>query len=225
MKLLVIEDEKELLLAIEKFMLTDGYKCDTASDFQTASQKIWDFKYDMIVLDIMLPDGNGLKLLDVIKENQGDAGIVIISAKDSLEDKMNGLDLGADDYLTKPFHIAELNARLKALNRRRVSKGQATIEFGEIKILPEERKVYVKTNLLDLTGKEFDLLLFFYANKDRVLTKESIVEHLWGDFIDAYDNLDFIYTHLRNLRKKISEAGAENYIKTVYGVGYQFKID
>ncbi len=173
-------------------------------------------------MDINLPDGNGLDLLKIIKTNKPDTGVLIVSAKNSLDDKLIGLDLGADDYITKPFHLAELNSRINSLIRRQKFEGNHTITFNEIEIDPNAKTVKVNNSLVDLTKKEFFLLLYFITNKNRVLTKESIAEHLWGDSIDLADNFDFIYTHMRNLRKKLKAKGATDYMQTIYGLGYKF---
>ena len=223
MKILIVEDEEGLLNSLKEFLkTTTEFSCDTAMTYSGASQKAWDNDYNLIILDIMLPDGNGLELLEEIKENSPKAGIIIISAKDSLDDRLSGLDLGADDYLTKPFHMAELMSRIKALNRRLYFHGKKNIVYNEIEIDPENHTVSVNNKILILTKKEYELLLFFIVNKNRVLTKESIAEHLWGDNSDYYQNFDFIYTHIRNLRKKIRDCGAKDYIKTVYGLGYKY---
>jgi DNA-binding response OmpR family regulator len=161
-------------------------------------------------------------LIENLKKHNADTGIIVISAKNSLDDKLTGLDLGADDYLTKPFHLAELNSRIKALLRRRRFKGATTVIFQEIEIFPDEGSVTVSGQPIILTKKEYELLLFFISNKYRLLTRESIAEHLWGDNIDLADNFDFIYTHINNLRKKIAKAGGNDYVKTVYGMGYKF---
>ncbi|MCB0844387.1 MAG: response regulator transcription factor, partial [Bacteroidetes bacterium] len=177
---------------------------------------------EIMVLDIMLPDGNGLDLLKKWKEEKPETGVLIISAKNSLDDKLTGLDWGADDYLTKPFHLPELNARVKAIYRRRNFNGNNMVEFNEITINPDNVEVFVNDNLLSLTRKEYELLLYFLVNKNRVLTKQSIAEHLWGEQIDLYDSFDFVYQHIKNLRKKLTQAGGKDYITTVYGIGYKF---
>ena len=169
-----------------------------------------------------MPGGSGLDIIRTMKQKNSKTGIIIVSAKNSIDDKITGLDIGADDYLTKPFHLSELNARIKSLIRRRSFDGKKEIVFNEIRITPEEMQVSVKGQQLDLTKKEFDLLLYFITNKGRVLTKEALVEHLWGDNMDASDSFDFIYTHIKNLRKKMLEKGGADYIKTVYGMGYKF---
>jgi DNA-binding response OmpR family regulator len=222
MKAIVIEDESELAKSITGILKDEGYLVDSVASFEEASLRIWDHVYDVVILDIMLPDGNGIDLIKDIKEKQSEAGIIIISAKDSLSDKLEGLDLGADDYLTKPFYLAELNSRIKALNRRRLNNGNSIVEFNEIKIDLDERQIGINDQTLEVTKKEFDLLLFLISNKNKVLTKETITEHLWGDFSFAYDNFDFIYSHIRNLRNKIKKSGGNDYIKTVYGIGYKF---
>lgn len=222
MKLLIIEDELNLLETMIRFLARENNVCEGALSFQTASEKIGIYEYDVIILDITLPDGNGLQLMPLIKKYNPDAGVIIVSARDALDDKISGLDLGADDYLTKPFHLSELNARVKAVWRRKKLHGKQEIIFQEIKILPENREVYVYEKKLTLTRKEYDLLLFFISNPGRMLTKESIAEHLWGDYIDMADHFDFIYTHLNNLRRKIKQAGGNNYVQTVYGMGYKW---
>jgi len=221
MKLLIIEDEVELLAAISSYLSDLGYSCETAKTFKEAEDKISLYGYDLFILDIMLPDGSGLDLMSSIKQFNQQAGIIIVSAKNSLDDKIDGLDLGADDYITKPFQLSELNSRIKAVLRRRNFNGNDEITFNEIKIDTNSYEVFVNGTALNLTKKEYDLLLFFVINKNRVLTKEAIAEHLWSN-VNLCENFDFIYTHLNNLRKKIRKVGGENYIKTLYGMGYKF---
>jgi DNA-binding response OmpR family regulator len=222
MKILIIEDEVELLVAISNFLTKENYICELAENYAKADEKIAIYEYDIILLDITLPDGNGLDLLKSIKKHQKKAGIIIISAKNSLDDKIHGLDLGADDYMTKPFYLSELNSRIKAVLRRKQFDGTNILVFNEISVNTESRSVTINGHSVTLTKKEYDLLLFFMINKDRVLTKEAIAEHLWEDNIDMADTFDFIYTHLNNLRKKIRVAGGADYIKTLYGMGYKF---
>lgn len=222
MKVLVIEDNVELLQDIRSFLEEEGNICEIAPDYRTANDKIGYFPYDILVVDITLPDGNGLNIIREVKKENIDAGIIIISAKNAVGDKIHGLEIGADDYLTKPFYMAELNARIKALYRRKAYRGSREIFFNEIRILPESHEVFVHDYLLNLTKKEFDIIHFFVINKHRLLTKEAIAEHLWGDHIEMADSFKFIYTHLANLRKKISEKGGEDYIQTIYSVGYKF---
>lgn len=222
MKILVIEDNVELLQDIKNFLEQEGNVCEIAPDYKSAYMKVGIFPYDILVVDITLPDGNGLDIIREVKKENIDAGIIIISAKNAVGDKVHGLEVGADDYLTKPFYLAELNARIKALYRRKVYKGSTEVVFNEIRIKPEKHEVYVNDRLLTLTKKEFDIIHFFVVNKDRLLTKEAIAEHLWGDHIEMADSFNFIYTHLANLRKKIAESGGKDYIKSIYRVGYKF---
>ncbi|MEP0369334.1 MAG: response regulator transcription factor [Cyclobacteriaceae bacterium] len=223
MKLLVVEDNTQLQENIGSFLSKEGYICEIAENYKKASEKLYGYSYDLVALDLMLPDGNGLDLLKVIKENWPDIGILIISAKNALDDKIAGLDLGADDYLAKPFHLTELNARLRAIFRRRNQQGETKITFEEISINPDIYEVRVSDQLLELTRKEFELIHYFIVNQNRVLTKQSIAEHLWGDYMDTADSFDFVYQHIKNLRKKIMKAGGQDYVHTVYGVGYKFK--
>lgn len=222
MKILLIEDEKELSKSIVSFLAQESFICETATTYDEALEKVNLYRYDCVVVDITLPDGNGLDIIREIKGHLLECGIIIISAKNSLDDKIEGLDIGADDYLSKPFHLAELNARIKSIIRRRSFSGNNEIHMNEIRIIPNKMEVFVHDQELVLTKKEFDLLVFFISNKNRVLTKESIAEHLWGDEIDLVDSFDFIYTHIKNLRKKIMEKGGEDYIRTIYGMGYKF---
>ena len=222
MKILIIEDELELLEEINSYLLKENYVCEVAGNYNDAYEKLQLYHYDIAIVDITLPGGSGLSLIELLKKINTDTGILIISAKNSLDDKLNGLEIGADDYITKPFHLAELNARVKAIVRRRKFNGAREITFNEIKIIPENKLVLVNDNKLQLTKKEYELLTFFIANKNRLLTKESIAEHLWGDNIDLADNFDFIYTHINNLRKKILSAGGTDYLQTIYGMGYKY---
>lgn len=224
MKLLLIEDEPELRKSIKQYLHQEGYIVESASDFKKGQEKATLYDYDCILVDITLPLGSGLDIIKQVKEFQSKAGIIIISAKNSLDDKIIGLDLGADDYLPKPFDLAELNARIKALIRRKNFEGNKSIIVNEITIIPEERSVKVHNETIILTGKEFDLLLFFVSNKNRVVSKNAIAEHLWGDDADQADSHDFIYVHLKNLRKKLAEKGCPDYVQTIYGIGYNFKV-
>jgi len=223
MKLLLVEDQSELARSVKNFFLAEGDVCEIASTVQKAIEKLYGFQYDVLLLDLMLPDGDGLTLLREAKEKWPDMGVVIISAKNALDDKLKGLELGADDYLPKPFHLAELNARSKAVYRRRKVNGQKTLNFNEIEINLETREAFVNDKMLELTRKEYDLLHYVLINQNRLLTKQSIAEHLWGDYMDTADSFDFIYQHIKNVRKKIIESGGKDYIKTVYGVGYKLK--
>ena len=222
MKLLLIEDEAVLAQGIIEYLREDGYLVEYALSYTKAQEKIGVYQYDCILVDIMLPGGNGLDLVRNLKKQSSAAGILIITAKNALDDRLTGLALGADDYLAKPFHLAELNARIKAILRRRQFAGNAELSFAEIRINPDARQVFVLDKPLDLTRKEYELLLFLFTNKNRVLTRETIAEHLWGDDADQMDSFDFIYSHIKNLRKKLSDQGAHDYLKAVYGVGYKF---
>lgn len=223
MKILLIEDEAELRKSIKQYLHQEGYLVESAADFVKASEKAGVYDYNCILVDITLPKGSGLDIIKQLKENHSKAGIIIISAKNSSGDKIKGLDLGADDYLAKPFDLAELNSRIKALIRRRNFDGSKSIVVNEITIIPDERQVKVNGDSINLTAKEYDLLLFFIANKNRVVSKNAIAEHLWGDDSDQMDSHDFIYVHLRNLRKKLMEKRCADYVQTIYGIGYNFK--
>lgn len=221
MKILLVEDEKLLAAAILDFLSAEGHVCEWAADALSANGKIGVYEYDCALVDIMLPDGSGLDLVRKLKETRSRAGIIILSAKNSLDDKVRGLDLGADDYLTKPFHLSELNARLNSLRRRRQFDGDPEIVFGPIKVLPDAKEVRVNDRPVALTRKEYDLLVYLLANPGRVLTKAAISEHLYGDDIDQVDCFDFLYSQMKNLRKKLTERGCPDYIQTIYGVGYK----
>ncbi len=223
MKILIVEDEKELQEAIAASLAKEFFVIETASDFHTASMKLGIYEYDCILLDIMLPGGNGLKLLEQLKNSGKSENVIIISAKDSLDDKLRGLELGADDYLTKPFHIAELNARIKAVLRRKKTEGKNTIELANIILDLNERELTVDGNPIQLNRKEFDILNYFLFNKNRLVTKSALAEHVWGDNSDDADNFDFIYYQIKNLRKKLQAAQADIEIEAVYGVGYKLR--
>lgn len=222
MKILLVEDNIELTKNIVEFLGQEGVLCESSVNCFEAQDKLLSFRYDCVILDIMLPDGNGLEILKFIKSQKLSCNILIISAKNSLEDKINGLEIGADDYLTKPFHLSELHARLKAIYRRNQLEGQHEVIFNELTLDTLTLEAKVGDILLDLTKKEFDLLLFFLTNKNRVLGRQSIAQHMWGDYTDDLANFDFVYQHIKNLRKKICQAGGKDYIDTIYGIGYKF---
>ena len=222
MKILIIEDEPALSSSIEQYLQEERYLCEIAATYDEAMLKSKIYDYDCILVDITLPGGNGLDVIRSLKKDHSKAGIIIISAKYSLEDKIKGLEIGSDDYLTKPFHLSELNARIKALIRRKQFNGEQRIEFQEITVGLDKQEVMVNRHNLPLTRSEYRLLLYFLANRKRVLSKESIAEHLAGENADMLDSLDFIYSHIKNLRKKLVHAGAEDYIHAVYGMGYKF---
>ncbi len=221
MKILIVEDEKQLLDSMLIFLKESGMICEKAETLAEASEKADMYEYDCVVLDIGLPDGSGLKVINVLQQKQKQTGIVILSAKNSLDDRLVGLNFGADDYVTKPFYMPELVARIKSVVRRRAFQGKNEILFNEIRVVPDEMMMYVKDKLISLTKKEHELLLYFLSNQNKVLTKESIAEHLWGDHADMADSFDFIYSHIKNLRKKMTDNGAHDYLKSIYGVGYK----
>lgn len=221
MKILIVEDEPALLQAVKTSLEKEAYKVETASDFDTALEKISIYEYDCILLDIMLPGGSGLELLGELKEAEKTENVIIISAKDSIDDKIKGLELGADDYLTKPFHIAELNARVKAVLRRKKMDGKESLDVNNVRLYLNDRQVFIDKIPLNLNRKEFDLLNYFLLNNGRLITREALAEHVWGDNIDQADNFDFIYYQIKNLRKKLQAASAEIEIQAVYGVGYK----
>ncbi|QEC65840.1 response regulator transcription factor [Panacibacter ginsenosidivorans] len=224
MKLLVIEDEVALSNSICDFLNSENFMCETAYDFHVAMEKIALYEYACIILDITLPGGSGLEILkELKKENKAD-GVLIISAKNSLDDKVLGLKTGADDYLTKPFHLPELGARVHAIIRRKSFGGMNVIQFDELTLNLQNKTVKAADKLIDLTRKEYELLLYFISNKNKVISKGAIAEHLWGDNMDLADNYDFIYTHIKNLRKKIMQNGCPDYIISVYGMGYKLMV-
>lgn len=222
MKILVIEDEQALLESVLAYFTGEGNICEYASTFNQAFEKISLYNYDCILLDLGLPDGEGLELLSKLKQMKKRDGVLIISARHSLDDRLAGLDLGADDYLVKPFHLSELKARVSAIVRRKNFDGDNVIVFNELNIDVSAMKTTVGEKQVLLTKKEFDLLIYFISNKNKVVTKNAMAEHLWGDEIDLSDDFDFIYTHVKNLRKKLIEAGAADYLRSVYGIGYKF---
>lgn len=222
MKLLLVEDEPVLLQSVCQYLNEEGYLVSTASTHREAAQKINDYDYECVVVDLMLPDGQGLDLVRALKQRQSAAGIIIVTAKDALADKLTGLELGADDYLTKPFHLPELNARLRAVLRRRLFGGQEQVPIGELTLWPGQLRASIGGGDVKLTTKEYELLLFLATNAERILSKTAIVEHVWGDAMDAVDSHEFLYTHVKNLRRKLTAAGCPDYIQTRYGMGYLF---
>lgn len=223
MKVLIVEDEKEMARSISQYLRQESYVCDSAYTMHDAEEKILLHDYDCILLDISLTDGNGLSLLEKLKQHEKMEGVIIISARNAIDDRIKGLNLGADDYIAKPFHLAELSARLSSVIRRKRFGGNNIIKTHELAIDLLGKTVTVNNQTIDLTRKEYDLLLFLVSNKNRVVTKNAIAEHLSGDEADLFDNFDFIYAHMKNLKKKIAEAQCPDYIKTVYGLGYKFE--
>ena len=225
MKILIIEDEPSLQELVKQALEKERYIVECASNYNYALEKIEMYDYDCILLDIMLPDGNGLSLLEKLKQLHKKDSVIIVSAKDSLDDKVSGLELGADDYLAKPFHMVELIARVKSVIRRKQNEGEITVDIGNVKIFPDSFKVLVEGNELELNRKEYDILLYLANRCNRLINKNTMVESIWGDYIDQVDNFDFIYAQIKNLRKKMKEAGATPEIKAVYGIGYKMIVE
>ena len=224
MKILIVEDEAALNKSMVDYLSSQQYLCESVSNYHDAREKIETYQYDCIVLDIMLPGGSGLQLLQALKDEEKSDGVIIISAKGELDDKINGLSLGADDYMTKPFHLSELSVRIAAIIRRKNLKGNNLLSFEEITINIQAMVVKVHDKDIVLTHKEYDLLVYLITNKNRVLSKSAIAEHLWGDSMDMVDSYDFIYAHVKNLRKKLLNSGAFDYIHSIYGMGYKFSV-
>ena len=225
MKILIIEDEPSLRELIQRSLEKERYVVEAAADFQSGLRKIEDYDYDCVLLDIMLPDGNGLNLLEQLKKMRKRENVIIISAKDSLDDKVLGLELGADDYLPKPFHLAELNARIKSVIRRQRRDGEMDIRLANIRIVPDTFQVFVDDKEIELNRKEYDILLYFANRPGRLVNKNTLAESVWGDHIDQVDNFDFIYAQIKNLRKKLKDAGAFAELKAVYGFGYKMTVE
>ena len=224
MKILIVEDEKELSKSMVAYLKAENYQCETAGSFKEAREKTETFDYDCILLDISLPDGNGLQVLKELKANHKTDGVIIISALDSMDDRIAGLNLGADDYLPKPFHLAELTARIAAIIRRRRFDGSNIITLHELRLDTNAKIVTVNTKPVDLTRTEYDLLLYLVANKNRVVSKNAIAERISGDEAEVFNNYDFIYAHMKNLKKKLAAAGSADYIKAIYGMGYKMEV-
>lgn len=224
MKLLLIEDERELSASILAYLKAENYLCELAPDYKKAMEKIESFDYDCILLDISLPDGNGLSVLKELKANKKNDPVIIISAKNSIDDRITGLNLGADDYLPKPFHLSELSARIAAVIRRKQFNGNKILEFNEITLETLAKVVKINDQKIELTRMEYNLLLYLISNKNRVISKNAIAEHLCGDEAGIFDDFDFIYAHIKNLKKKMAQAGCSDYIKSIYGMGYKFEI-
>lgn len=225
MKILIVEDEPSLRELMQAFLEKERYVVEAAACFRDALDKVSVYDYDCILLDIMLPDGNGLALLEELEHAGKRENVIIISAKDSIEDKVRGLELGADDYLAKPFHLAELAARIKSLLRRKVFGGDRHINIGNVCIDPDNFGVTVGGRPAELNRKEYDILYFFAGRPGHLVDKSALAEAVWGDHIDQADSFDFIYAQVKNLRKKLREAGADIEIKAVYGFGYKLLIN
>ena len=223
MKLLLIEDEIDLANSIQGYLTGNEFLCECVHDLNAAIDKIINYDYDCILLDLSLPDGNGFEVIKVLKKLNKTEGIIIISAKENLETRIEGFNLGADDFLTKPFHLSELLVRINALIRRKNFKGNNIVCYNEIEIDIQSKTVKVNTTKIFITKKEIDLLLFLIGNENKVLSKSAIAEHLSGDMADMLDNHDFVYAHIKNLKNKMKDAGCQEYIKTVYGLGYKWQ--
>ena len=221
MKILIVEDELALLESIKEFLLSEKYLVETASTYEQASEKMFNYTYDCILLDIMLPGGSGLDLLNRMNDGNHKSPVLILSAKDSVDDKVLGLSIGADDYLAKPFHFTELLARLKSIIRRNAQGGNFILQYKNVSLNPDSRDVMVNNQKLILNRKEFDLLYYFILRSEKLLEKTTLAETIWGDHADQADNLDFIYSQIKNLRKKLKQAQAEIDIQAVYGIGYK----
>ncbi len=224
MKVLIVEDETGLLELIVRYLKREGYVCETAATFAEGYRKANNFDYDCALVDLNLPGGDGLRLVRMLRQENTQTGIIIISARDSVEERVRGLEEGGDDYLVKPFHLSELNARIKAVMRRKTGEFSKAMTFGGLVINLDERSVSAGGAMLKLTKKEFDILLYLARNKNRVVTKDSIAEHLWGDYMDEAASFDFIYAHVKNLRKKLAAHGYGDFLKTIYGIGYKFEV-
>lgn len=224
MKILIVEDEPEMRNSLVHSLNEEQYTLETAEDYPSALEKISIYDYDCILLDISLPGGSGLDLLHRLKTLNKAEGVIIVSAKDSLDDKVKGLELGADDYLAKPFHMAELHARVKAVFRRRKLDGNPLITMGNMVIDPSARTVEINRNAVSLNRKEYDILLYLITNKNRLVQKTALAEHVWGDYIDEADSFEFIYSQIKNLRKKLKDSQAEIEIQSIYGIGYKIHL-
>ena len=223
MKILIVEDEQDLVDLMLRYLKKEGYVCEYASTYKEGYKKIHNYEYDCAIIDLNLPGGEGLDLVTILRKDSPQTVILIISARNKIDDRIRGLEIGADDYLTKPFSLPELNARIKAVMRRKTNQFSSELVFGHLIINLDERAVIANGQSLKLTKKEYDILLFLARNKNRVVTKDSLAEYLWGDYMDDAVSFDFIYAHVKNLRKKLAQNNCGEILQTVYGVGYKFK--
>jgi len=221
MKILIVEDERDMREGMAQSLEQEMYIVETAADYNTALEKIGVYQYDCILLDIGLPDGNGLSLLRELKKEGATSGVIIVSAKESIDDKVAGLNEGADDYLAKPFHMAELHARVKSVIRRKMLGGTSKVEVENLVVDTDERSVTIGGQQLELNRKEYDILLYLLTNKGRLVTKAALAEHVWGDAIDEASSFDFIYSQIKNLRKKLKDCHAQVEVQAIYGIGYK----
>ncbi|RYF96543.1 MAG: response regulator transcription factor [Chitinophagaceae bacterium] len=224
MKILIIEDEIELAASIGSYLSDESYLCEFAAEYAQALEKISTFEYDCIVLDLMLPGGDGLKLLEELRRLKREDGVIILSARNSVDDRITGLNFGADDFLPKPFHLPELAARIHSVIRRKNFGRANVIEQGELSIDLLAKSVKVNDQPVILTRKEFDLLLYFISNKNRVISKAALAEHISGELADMFGSYDFVYAHIKNLKRKLADAGCDKYLKTMYGTGYKWQV-
>ena len=225
MQILIVEDEIPLMESMVSYLEMEGFRCEQATSYHAGLCSLDKHDYICLLIDLNLPDGDGLDLVKMARQNQNSSGIIIISARNALEERVKGLEVGADDYLVKPFHLSELVARVHSVARRTRSMGEEILTFGMIRVMPEERTCFVEDRQIDLTRKEHDLLLYLMSNRNRVITKESIADYLWGEYGGGYGSYDFVYTHLKNLRRKLMDADCPDYIKNMYGVGYKFSLE
>ena len=225
MHILIVEDELPLMESMVSYLEMEGFRCEQASSYHAGLCSLDKHDYICMLIDLNLPDGEGLDLVKLARQNQTTSGIIIVSARNALEERVKGLSMGADDYLVKPFHLSELVARIQSVARRTHTQGDEILKFGVIRVMPEERTCFVNDNQVDLTRKEHDLLLYLMANRNRVITKESIADYLWGEYGGGYGSYDFVYTHLKNLKRKLQDAGSPDYVQNIYGVGYKFTLE
>lgn len=226
MRALVVEDEILLNEELEEQLLEEQFVVDTALDFQQAEDLLLGEQFDLILLDLSLPGGDGLDLLKMIKKQRktsDDTAVIILTARGEIEDRVQGLELGSDDYLSKPFAMPELRARIHAVLRRKFKINDNEITIGGISVQLDQMKVSYNTSILDLTDTEYKMLRYLFLNKNRTVTRIALAEHIWGNKIDDRFSLDFINSHMKNIRRKLADSGAPDLIETIYGVGYKVK--
>jgi DNA-binding response OmpR family regulator len=225
MHILIVEDELPLMESMVSYLEMEGFRCEQATSYHAGLCSLDKHAYICMLIDLNLPDGEGLDLVKLARQNQTNSGIIIVSARNALEERVKGLSMGADDYLVKPFHLSELVARIQSVARRTHTQGEEILKFGVIRVMPEERTCFVKDKQVELTRKEHDLLIYMMANRNRVITKESIADYLWGEYGGGYGSYDFVYTHLKNLKRKLQDAGSPDYVQNIYGIGYKFTLE
>lgn len=225
MHILIVEDELPLMESMVSYLEMEGFRCEQATSYHAGLCSLDKHAYICMLIDLNLPDGEGLDLVKLARQNQTNSGIIIVSARNALEERVKGLSMGADDYLVKPFHLSELVARIQSVARRTHTQGEEILKFGVIRVMPEERTCFVKDIQVELTRKEHDLLIYMMANRNRVITKESIADYLWGEYGGGYGSYDFVYTHLKNLKRKLQDAGSPDYVQNIYGIGYKFTLE